>query len=105
MRRFPLLLVVVACAHGPRPIQPEGWRELQTDHFVLRTDLPAPDARRTAVDLEEVRAALLAAGWHGNNPRPGRTQVIVLADDRELQEYALKGIEGFVGADAFGEPI
>jgi len=58
-----------------------------------------------AIDLEEVRAALLTIGWHGSNVPRARTQVIVLADDRELQEYALKGIRAAVAMDAFGEPI
>jgi len=105
MRKLLPLLLAAACAHGPQPIEPAMWRELQTEHFVLRTDLPSADARRVAVDLEEVRAALLAAGWHGSNPGRGRTQVIVLESDAELQDYAIKGIEGFVAADAFGEPI
>ncbi len=105
MGRLLAIAAALACAHGPRPIEPDRWHELQTEHFVLRTDLSAEDARRVAVDLEETRAALLAVGWRSGNPRPGRTQVIELADDAELQEYAVKGIEGFVADDAFGEPI
>ncbi|HEY6912020.1 MAG TPA: energy transducer TonB [Myxococcales bacterium] len=106
MRRLALLLVLAAaCAHGPRPIVPSEWHELRTEHFTLRTDLPLEDARRTAVDLEEVRQGLLAAGWHAAKVSPGRTQVIELASDREMQEYAIKGLEGFVTGDAFNEPI
>jgi tetratricopeptide (TPR) repeat protein len=105
MRRFLALSLLLSCAHGPGPIQPGRWHELQTDHFVLRTDLSLEDARRVAVDLEEVRAGLLAIGWHSSNLPPTRTQVIMLADDRELQDYAMKGLQGFVAADAFGEPI
>src|SRR5690349_6016392 len=107
MRRPVLLLLasLLSCAHGQKAIEPERWRELKTEHFVLRTDLGAADARRVAVELEEVRAALLAAGWHSNIEKAGRTQVIALADGRELEEYALKGIEGFVATDAFGEPV
>ncbi|HYS08544.1 MAG TPA: energy transducer TonB [Myxococcales bacterium] len=106
MRRLlALTLPLLACAHGPRPLQPERWHELNTEHFVLRTDLALGDARRTVVDLEEVRAALLAAGWKSSRPPPAKTQVIVLADDAELEQYAMKGIGGFVSSDAFGEPI
>ena len=105
MRRLLTVALALACAHAPRPLEPSAWRELQTEHFVLRTDLPAEDARRVATDLEEVRAALLAVGWHSSKVRPGRTQVIALADERELEEYALKGIEGFVASDSFGDPI
>src|SRR4051812_44718693 len=105
MRRTILVAALLSCAHGPQPVQPERWHELQTEHFVLRTDLSADAARRVAVDLEEVRGALLAVAWHGSDASPGRTQVIMLADDAELQDYAMKGIEGFVGGDAFGAPI
>jgi tetratricopeptide (TPR) repeat protein len=106
MRRLAALIVLAAaCAHGPRPIAPEQWHELRTEHFTLRTDLRLEDARRTAVDLEEVRQGLLAAGWHAAAVSPGRTQVIELASDREMQDYAIKGLEGFVTDDAFNEPI
>ena len=105
MRRFLPFALLLSCAHGPRPVQPEQWLELQTEHFVLRTDLAPRDAHRMAADLEVVRAALLAAGWHSPRISKARTQVIVLADDRELQEYAAQGIGGFVSGDAFGEPI
>ena len=106
MRRVLALSLLLSCAHaGSRPVQPELWRELQSENFLLRTDLAPEDARRVAIDLEEVRAALLTLGWHGSNVPRARTQVIVLADDRELQDYALEGIQGFVAMDAFGEPI
>ncbi|HET7784904.1 MAG TPA: hypothetical protein VFL36_02960 [Myxococcales bacterium] len=106
MRRLAALLALAtACAHGPRPIVPSAWHELRTEHFTLRTDLPLEDARRTAVDLEEVRRGLLAAGWHAARLNPGRTQVIELESDREMQEYAMKGLAGFVTDDAFREPV
>jgi len=104
--RFVLLAaLIVACAHGPRAIQPGRWHELQTENFAIRTDLPLVDARRVAVDLEEVRAALFVASWRRRDLPAGKTQVIVLADDGELQEYAAEGLQGFVAENAFGEPI
>jgi tetratricopeptide (TPR) repeat protein len=104
-RTLVVVLVLFSCAHGPRAIQPERWHELETEHFLIRTDLAPGEARRVAVDLEEVRDALLAASWHRREIPGGKTQVIVLADDRELEEYAMKGLQGFVAANAFGEPI
>jgi len=105
MRRLLAVALLLSCAHGPRRVEPERWVEVQTEHFVLRTDLSREDARQTAIDLEEVRAALLAAGWHSGNLPKSKTQVIALADDRELQDYAMKGIQGFFAPDAFGEPV
>ncbi|HZX97318.1 MAG TPA: DUF1570 domain-containing protein [Myxococcales bacterium] len=107
MRRSALLLLcfAAACAHGARPIRPEAWHELRSEHFTLRTDLPLEDARRTVVDLEEVRIGLLGAGWHAARMAPGRAQVIELESEREMQDYAMKGLAGFVTDDAFKEPI
>ena len=41
MRRFALCLLVLGCAQAPlRSKAAENWLELQSEHFVLRTDLP-----------------------------------------------------------------
>lgn len=100
-----LVVFLFACAHVPRATDPALWVEVTTEHFVLRTDLPPDDARQAAADLERVRSALLAAAWHSSKEPVGRTQVVELADDRELREFARKGLEGFVASDAFDEPI
>src|SRR5882724_7767088 len=89
-----LSLLLLSCAHGPRPVQPERWHELETENFILRTDLPITDARRVAVDLEEVRETLLTASWHRRDLPGGKTQVIVLADDRELPRVRHEGAPG-----------
>lgn len=100
-----VFLFVFACAHVSRSTDPALWVEVTTEHFVLRTDLPPDDARKAAADLELIRSALLAAAWHSSKEAGGRTQVVELADDRELREFAKKGLEGFVASDAFDEPI
>ncbi len=102
MRRLAVALTVVACAHGPRPIEPSAWRELKSEHFRLRTDLPAEDARQTMVALENVRAALLSV-WHRDSGAP--IAVVQLADRAEMAEYALPGVEGFATEDAFGDAM
>jgi hypothetical protein len=82
-----------------------NWSELQSEHFQLRTDLTPEDARQAIADLELLRAALLAAGWHSSLAGQGRTLVVELASGAELREFAHKGIEGFVATDAFHQPI
>lgn len=106
MRRLASLLVLAAaCAHAPRPILADHWHELRSEHFTLRTDLPLDDARRAVVDLEEVRAGLLAVSWHAATSSSERTQVIEFADAEEMQDYAVPGMAGFVTGDAFDDPI
>ncbi|HET9158694.1 MAG TPA: hypothetical protein VFN91_18610, partial [Myxococcaceae bacterium] len=49
--------LIVACAHQERATSPpiEGWRELTSAHFRLRTDLPEDSARSTLEKLETLR--------------------------------------------------
>jgi hypothetical protein len=51
----------------------------------LRTDLTPEDARQAIADLELLRAALLAAGWHSSLAGQGRTLVVELASGAELR--------------------
>jgi tetratricopeptide (TPR) repeat protein len=106
MRRFAPLLLLLSCAHvPPRSQDPAGWLELESEHFVLRTDLPADEARKSIADMELVRAALLGAGWHSNRDAALRLTVVQLANRKEMNEFARKGIEGFSTNDVFGRPI
>jgi tetratricopeptide (TPR) repeat protein len=106
MRRLVLCLLAVACAQAPvRSKDAQSWIELQSDHFLLRTDLPADDARRNIADMEQVRVALLGSGWHSNRDQRGRTIVVQLASRTELEEFARKGVEGFATADVFHQPL
>jgi tetratricopeptide (TPR) repeat protein len=100
-----VVLTSFACVRELRSANPDAWVELQSEHFVLRTDLPPVEARQAISDLEVVRAALFAAGWHGDRRNTERTLVVELASKRELQEFVRKGVEGFFGLDVFGQPI
>ena len=105
MRRPALLLALLACAHVPRSTDPANWLELQSEHFVFRTDLPLDDARAAVSELERGRAALLIAAWHSTRPSLRKTVVIELANRHELEEFAVERLEGFVTGDAFDEQM
>jgi tetratricopeptide (TPR) repeat protein len=105
MRRLGLLLLLVACAHAPRSKDPQNWLELRSDHFILRTDLPEEDARRSIEGMELARMALMGAGWHSNHESKVRTVVVELTSRAEMEEFARKGYEGFATSDAFGQPM
>jgi len=85
----PLLLaavVLLGCAHDPAPPPVQGWRELRSAHFRLRTDLPEGSARSTLAKLETLRWWLQTA-WSTGGDSPGTTQAIVLRDPAELRSF------------------
>src|SRR4051812_10481425 len=98
-----LALFTVACARELRSTDPDAWLELQSQHFTLRTDLNEEDARGAIGDLELIRNALLAAGWHGKTISPARIGVVALASGRELRECVGDQIDGMAGTSRFGE--
>ncbi len=59
---------------------------MNSPHFRISTDLGDRVARLTAVELEQLRAALLLA-WGGTVDPPGQVEVIVLSSDVELEEF------------------
>jgi len=78
-------LLCFGCAHS-RPPPIEGWRELTSTHFRLRTDLPEGAARTTLDKLETLRWWLQSA-WSTGGDSPGVTQAIVLAQPAELETF------------------
>ena len=96
-------LLTVACARELRSTNPELWLELESEHFTLRTDLPEEDARRAIADLELIRNALLAAGWHGKVASPAHIGVVAVASEREVHEILVDNLEGVAGPDSFGQ--
>ena len=82
---LPAALLFFGCAHpGSPPV--DGWRELTSPHFRLRTDLPEGSARTTLEKLEMLRWWLQSA-WSTGGDSPGVTQAIVLAEPVELQTF------------------
>lgn len=98
-----LVLLTLSCARELRSTNPDAWLELQSEHFTLRTDLPEEDARKGIADLELIRNALLAAGWHGKTTSPARIGVVAVASERELHEFLGERVDGMAGTNRFGE--
>jgi tetratricopeptide (TPR) repeat protein len=78
---------MLGCAHDPRPPPVQGWRELRSAHFRLRTDLPEADARTTLEKLETLRWWLQSA-WSTGGDSPGTSNAIVLDQPAELRTFA-----------------
>lgn len=80
------------------------WRELASDHFVVRTDLDAEDALALLHRLERMRAAVLAALFEGAPETPGRVEVVAFRSDREFEDFAPPGVSAYYLRYAGGPP-
>lgn len=107
MRLVPALAVAacLGCAAGPRlrPVPPDGggWREVRTEHFALRTDLPPDRARALAVELEAVAVALDRALFGDRSgPLDLDVDVIAMADEADLEPFMPRGLRAVTYSDA-----
>lgn len=93
------VLVVLAAVPGlwvatPQALAAENareslrWRELTSDHFVLKTDLPSKAARALIAQLEFSRAGLLEAVLDGKDEPVQRVEVVAFATQQEYAPYA-----------------
>lgn len=84
-----LLSLAGGCAHSRSFRCPaEGgppWLEIQSDHFVLKTDVAGDAAERVIRELEIMRMAELGA-WDGAFDPPARLEVVVVRTRNELRE-------------------
>jgi tetratricopeptide (TPR) repeat protein len=102
-------LVAVAGCATTRPFRcPSNggtpWRELASDHFVIRTDLDADDALALLHRLERMRAAVLAALFEGAPETPGRVEIVAFRSDREFKDFAPPGVSAYYLRYAGGPP-
>lgn len=102
MRVFCTLLSAAACALAAcahRPLGPDGkplWVEVRSPNFVVRAATGEAEARRATLQLERIRAGLLASSWHAKENPLDVVQVLILEDRRELRGRFRfpEGIEG-----------
>jgi len=101
------MVFACACAHGrSAPSVDPGFLELESAHYVLLTELPEPDARRTLGRLENVRAALIAGSWRSETAPAEKLRVILLASSARFHEFASAGMSAlYQPVDLFGEPM
>ncbi len=102
------LALLGACTGGARPFRcprrgGAEWRELASDHFVLRTDLDAARAATLVGRLERMRAAV-ADALPGAQPAPGRVEVIAFRSAAEYAPFAPDGAEGYYLRSEGGPP-
>ncbi len=92
------LAAAPGCAHT-RPAafaNPEtAWTELDSKHFVLRTDLPRPDAHAALAEFEKIYTAFedMVLPWL-HRPRR-QIDLVLFSDVRDFLELAPPGAAGY----------
>jgi hypothetical protein len=79
------------------------WRELVTDHFVVRTNLPSRRAAKLAGRLERMRTAV-AVSLGVDSVQPGRVEVIAFRTTPEFKSFAPSRSSGYYLRYAGGPP-
>jgi len=97
MRRAVAFALVAAAGCALAPVRPEGfvcpvrggpaWTEVRTEHFLLRTDLPAATAGAFARELEDVHATYRA--FFGGRAPAGVVPVTAMRTARAYRELGL----------------
>jgi hypothetical protein len=68
---------------------------VESEHFLLQTDLPIEEARKAASYLERTRGALLAAAWPAASQREmARVTVYVFGKDSDFENLFPRRIDG-----------
>jgi len=88
----------VPAKHAPSAgTSAHSWRELTSDHFVLKTDLSSKAARKLMAQMEFSRAGLVQVLLDGRDERRARLEVVAFATQREYKPFASKhGAEAFL---------
>jgi tetratricopeptide (TPR) repeat protein len=97
-----VVLALGGCATAQHLATPDeggaDWREMTSEHFIVKTDMPSEEAARVTQLLERTRAALVMGLWPGAASPPGRMEVVLFRSDAELLEFAPPKLGGFVAA-------
>jgi len=72
-----------------------AWREVQTAHFVVQTNLSSGKAQALAREVERLYEVLLHAMFKSPPAFPGKVRVVALQSDAEFDLFAPKGIFAF----------
>jgi hypothetical protein len=106
MLRRGLLIVLLCAACSHRQRLPDGsiaFLEVRSEHFRLRTDLPAAEARQAVVELERVRNAFLVSLFSPDLDTGAPLDVVALAGLEEMAEFAPPRTLGFFAQSATGQ--
>jgi len=78
----------VAVRGGRPPLSGRDWVERVSEHFVVRSDLPDPEAVELVNQLELLRSAVLAGLFMEARDPPGVVEVIAFQSPEEYRAFA-----------------
>jgi Tfp pilus assembly protein PilF len=102
------LVAMVGCATGAAFICPARggppWRDVGSDHFVLRTDLDLEDAGQLLLALERLRTAVVSALFEELPPSQVGVEVVAFRTGAAFRSFAPPGVDAYYLRSAGGPP-
>jgi tetratricopeptide (TPR) repeat protein len=102
------LLAMTGCATSTAFVCPArggpAWRDVGSDHFVLRTDLDVKDATRLLVSLERLRTAVVSALFDEVPASRSGVEVVAFRTEGEYRAFAAPGVDAYYMRSAGGPP-
>jgi len=102
------LLALLACAASAAFLCPArggpAWRDLASDHFVIRTDLDVEEASRLLSRLERLRTAVLSALFDQAPSSRSGVEVVAFRTEAEYRAFAPPGVDAYYLRSAGGPP-
>jgi hypothetical protein len=103
-----VLLALAGCATSAAFLCPARggppWRDIASDHFVLRTDLDLEDASRLLTRLERLRTAVTSALFDQTPTSPTSVEVVAFRTNRAYRDFAPPGVDAYYLRSAGGPP-
>src|SRR5262245_31620395 len=98
MKRLASALLCIAatasCSCAGLPPAPDqggpAWLRLESEHFVLYTDLGEPKARDAILTFERLLDAYTQLGWETTGKLPVKLDVVLFADRSDFEVFAGK---------------
>jgi len=102
------LAAAVGCASGAAFLCPArggpAWRDVGSDHFVLRTDLDLEDATRLLARLERLRTAVVSALFDEVPASRTGVEVVAFRSEKAYRAFAPPGVDAYYLRSAGGPP-
>ncbi len=103
-----VLVAATGCATGTAFLCPArggpAWRDVGSDHFVLRTDLEVRDASKLLARLERLRTAVVSALFDEVPASRSGVEVVAFRTEAEYRAFAPPGVDAYYLRSAGGPP-
>jgi tetratricopeptide (TPR) repeat protein len=102
------LVAEIGCATSAAFVCPSrggpAWRDIGSDHFVLRTDLEVGEASKLLARLERLRTAVVSALFDEVPASQSGVEVVAFRTEAEYRAFAPPGVDAYYLRSAGGPP-